>query len=515
MAKTTNLPVATPLAGPEKLPIVQAGQSRQTTVAAIAALGQAVGMEGAAVIAAIMDALAAASGSDEIGFTQGGTLAATRTLQQRGRNQIWLTDFEGADPTGATNNVAILNRALEVAVERKIGTVHVNGWFKYGAGLVIPEGAFLQGYARMISDQYERAESCLIKDFDGTGVLFSGNNSGTDGVQFDSIPGKAGTLVQVTGTRWKARSICLTNGGGDNLVIGKTEAGASSINANGWDIGWLHSYGAGGCGIVVDHTNTSSVGATWPQGAPDCGVGGLFSADIRACGSHAVSLRNSIDNFFGLIRAQECGGYGLHFGAGAWSNLIQKLYSEKNMLSANPQGYDVLLDADARQNTVLRGARAARTRLVVHNNSGNRSNTINGRSGSIGEADLKLVPDYHGGDFNQVMDDLTPPVHRQYVGPNLVPAGWQTVEDGVSGSMVEWFNRTSGFGIESKARMRQNGAFELLKAAGLFIAGNKVLGAQQAAIANPAGGGTVDAEGRAALVAILGAMRAHGLIAAA
>lgn len=35
---------------------------------------------------------------------------------------------------------------------------------------------------------------------------------------------------------------------------------------------------------------------------------------------------------------------------------------------------------------------------------------------------------------------------------------------------------------------------------------------QQAAISNPAGGATVDAEARTAIIAILDAMRAHGLI---
>jgi hypothetical protein len=48
------------------------------------------------------------------------------------------------------------------------------------------------------------------------------------------------------------------------------------------------------------------------------------------------------------------------------------------------------------------------------------------------------------------------------------------------------------------------------------VAGNQVVGARGAAIANPAGGATVDAEARAALVALLDALRAatgHGLIA--
>lgn len=49
-------------------------------------------------------------------------------------------------------------------------------------------------------------------------------------------------------------------------------------------------------------------------------------------------------------------------------------------------------------------------------------------------------------------------------------------------------------------------------ATSVTIAGNRVLGERQGAIANPAGGSVIDAESRAALGAILTALRAHGLI---
>lgn len=47
---------------------------------------------------------------------------------------------------------------------------------------------------------------------------------------------------------------------------------------------------------------------------------------------------------------------------------------------------------------------------------------------------------------------------------------------------------------------------------GYFVAGEQVVGARQAAIADPAGGTTVDAQARGAVLAILGMLRAHGLI---
>lgn len=59
------------------------------------------------------------------------------------------------------------------------------------------------------------------------------------------------------------------------------------------------------------------------------------------------------------------------------------------------------------------------------------------------------------------------------------------------------------------------GAWELgiVRAANVTVNALQVVGARGAAIADPAGGATIDANARAAIVAILGALRTHGLIA--
>ena len=53
-----------------------------------------------------------------------------------------------------------------------------------------------------------------------------------------------------------------------------------------------------------------------------------------------------------------------------------------------------------------------------------------------------------------------------------------------------------------------------LPVARLMIDGDPVVGSRQSAIADPAGGTTIDTQARVALVALLDAARAHGLISA-
>ena len=60
-----------------------------------------------------------------------------------------------------------------------------------------------------------------------------------------------------------------------------------------------------------------------------------------------------------------------------------------------------------------------------------------------------------------------------------------------------------------------NGSWEVgvVRAARFEVAGQQVLGPRAAGVADPEGGSVIDAESRAAIVAILGALRSHGLIA--
>ncbi|HEY7006055.1 MAG TPA: DUF2793 domain-containing protein, partial [Sphingomicrobium sp.] len=84
--------------------------------------------------------------------------------------------------------------------------------------------------------------------------------------------------------------------------------------------------------------------------------------------------------------------------------------------------------------------------------------------------------------------------------------GWRFIAP-VEG--VSLYERSSG----TIAAFR-NGAWEfgIVRGASLLIGGLQVVGPRAAAIGSPTGGSVVDAEGRAAIEAILGTLRQHGLI---
>lgn len=86
--------------------------------------------------------------------------------------------------------------------------------------------------------------------------------------------------------------------------------------------------------------------------------------------------------------------------------------------------------------------------------------------------------------------------------------GWRFVQP-VEG-MTVWTGGTAGFARFASGAWSAGG----LIGSKVTLGGVQVVGAQQAAIAGPSGGGTVDSQARATLDAVLGALRSHGLISA-
>ena len=86
--------------------------------------------------------------------------------------------------------------------------------------------------------------------------------------------------------------------------------------------------------------------------------------------------------------------------------------------------------------------------------------------------------------------------------PNAIPKA-----DGANKLDVGWLPTDVATGIPSLAGSKN------VVGAGRVVSGTQVVGAQQGAIGDPAGGVTVDLQCRAAVASILNALRGHGLIA--
>ena len=107
------------------------------------------------------------------------------------------------------------------------------------------------------------------------------------------------------------------------------------------------------------------------------------------------------------------------------------------------------------------------------------------------------------------------------VGPNPTGAwaGHSLAIAGYSAGGWRFVAATDGLAVIDKvsgeSAVFTDGAWEKghVKAAKLSIGGNQVVGPRLAAVADPSGGSTIDAEARAAIASILLRLRQHGLIA--
>jgi len=299
----------------------------------------------------LADTSDAAKGDALLGVKHPSTGGSARTQHQK--NQDWLTiqDFGGVGDGTTDDSTAIAN-AIAAAVATK-KQLMVAGLFRHTTQITVPAKAKLVG-AGWTSDAATsgRSLSCFIKDFNGIGFLFSGDDATTDGIQYDSTAAKTGDGIQVTGSRVKLLNGASTNFGNDGVRIGATEAGASSINANCFRIDNWISLGNGRDGINVDHTNTSTSG-TYPLGAPDVNAGLISNVFLGSTGvgntRDGIRIGNSIDNVLNNVVAQENTGNGIRFTTSARGHKIFGYYCESNTAGG------LLFDSGAKQNIAIGG----------------------------------------------------------------------------------------------------------------------------------------------------------------
>ncbi|HKY80261.1 MAG TPA: DUF2793 domain-containing protein [Sphingobium sp.] len=123
-------------------------------------------------------------------------------------------------------------------------------------------------------------------------------------------------------------------------------------------------------------------------------------------------------------------------------------------------------------------------------------------------------------------DAATPPVSPDIGSCWIVATGGTDAWAGRDGDLACWTEGGWRFvaprrGLalwvaDREQAMRHDGtgwADDPVRSDGIYVGGLRVAGEREGAIADPAGGATIDGEARGSVIAILNAMRAHGLIA--
>lgn len=320
------------------------------------------------VLTQLANGASAAQGSALVAHNPALAYAASTAGAAIQHGALALSQFSGADPTGVADSTAAINAALSAATTLRTRLL-VDGRYRHTAQITVPAKAAIVGCG-WTSDKSAagRSQSCFIKDFNGVGFLFSGDDASTDGVQYDSTAAKTGDIIQVTGSRVRLLRGATTNGGNDGVRIGKTEAGASSINANCGVIREWISLGNARDGINFDHTNTSTSG-TFPLGAPDCNA---WDVSHVLCGStgagngrDGIRVANCIDNKFSNIVAQVNTGNSMRFTTSARGHLIVGSYSESNTAGG------VLFDSGAKNNVLIGTSMVITGQVTVDNDGSN------------------------------------------------------------------------------------------------------------------------------------------------
>lgn len=318
------------------------------------------------------------------------------SLGAAARQWLALSTFPGADPTGSTGCDLAINTAISVAKVLRVPLL-VDGTFRHLTKITVPSKLALIG-SGWTSDSTTggRSLSCFLKHFNGIGFEFSADDASADGIQFDSVPGTTGDGVAVTGSRVRLMNGGVTNAGGDGVRIGKTESGASSINANCGALLNMQILACGGWGINFDHTNTTT-SATFPLGAPDCNAWTVshvvIGASGQACWLGGIRFGNTIDNVVTHAVIQDnTAGPAIKYTTSARGNVVTA-YCEGN-------GTGPVFDSGAKYNhlrltqTLITGNEATDndgTNTIERANSAtqgwaaNRHALVNSASGGVAE----------------------------------------------------------------------------------------------------------------------------------
>ncbi len=304
-----------------------------------------------------------------------------------------------------------------------------------------------------------RGATCILRGFTGVNatVALNGDCAGLDNIDVDGDSQGTGDQVQVWGSRVQIGRISTRNSGGDGVRIGKTDPGASTINANFWGIDYLITCGNAKNGIRIDDTNTSTT-ASYPIGLANANAGYAVLIDARSNGEDGVQIGNANDNVFVNVGSQFNAGIGIHFktdgtNSGPRCNTILGNDSEANI------GNDIQIDAatlpvsgPGLYNKIYGNRSVAVNSRIVDNSTGSLIWQWNANMLSNGYSQGKAVSAYNVSAGGVASFD-------GYAGVNAAATRVITKEVGATGARQEIWTKKNAGALVLRAYWGDDGTF--------------------------------------------------------
>lgn len=296
------------------------------------------------------------------------TGALGRTVQAKANEFVFLSDFAGCDPTGATLSDVAFAAALASGAKRIILGV---GVFKISVMVDLPTYLTLegQGYGLFAGVAATR----ILKVGNIIGVRLNGAAQ-LKNLSVEGDVGNGNDGIQVLGGRSVVRDVSTFAHGRDGLKVG--DYAASAANTNLWRLENIIARANGRHGVYIAHEGSA--------GAPNCNAGIAVGIEATGNAQHGVYVTDAVDNQLLGICSQSNGGWGVRLGSLAKGNVVLAPYTE-----ANTSG-DVELAANSARNYLLGFRGGVNNDGIVDNGT---ANMVWGRYGSVEDVPLHRSPE--------------------------------------------------------------------------------------------------------------------------
>lgn len=358
--------------------------------------------------------------------------------------------------------------------------------------ITMPVGSGLRGFG-FSSEDSVNGKSRIVRGFAGTDpMIIALRECRLIDIDVDGQFSGTGDNIQVKGGRCILR--CSSrHAGRDGIWFGATD---EAINANLCVLEYYLGIDNARYGMRIEHTDAAGAGGSYPLGGSNASGGYAAFLDLRKNGAAGLYTRSAIDWTFAGVR-------------------IQENYDEAWVVEEYTRGFEMLTPYIELNNMVNNPNRQVHFRTNSEDNILGVNRVLDSPK-YLDEGSRnywrRRHPQIDGPAFNRRVnvesdDPARPPTMDFYAVDLSLAARFGGVSTGVGsqGKAMVWAKPDGNVPIQIMEWVNTVGAN--LITGDYYRGGVKVLGAQQAAILDAAGGTEV-----ATINAILAALRAHGII---